>query len=286
MISDTDHIRLAESVREIFSEGFTIDGDVLDYVDSTFSSPTAAELESVMTDESDCEHDPLIELVFFPDESVQMRLEDMLGNDAYGYEHFGKSDMAMVLARLHSKSPVAPIRFSDGRGEFVMNVPEFGSAGFLSRLNVANKPDRALVAAIGNHVSAKHRATIKVRLRNARFKKSERNIRFLEKFLENVENKSADLFACLDLTLKFIEETGEGKDLRERLVARKQQLLDNLNKVSQLEAKTENLNIEMMILGGMRIPYANKTEMMRQVAILDEIGFIVFGPEFYQFSNV
>ena len=169
---NTDHIRLADHIREIFSEGFTLEGDVLDYVDSTFSRPSAGELKSIMADESNCEHGPLIELVFFPDESVQIRLEDLLGSDDCGYAHFEKSDEEKVLAHLHSKQPVTTIRLPDKRGEFEMEVPDFASEGFLSRLNVANKPDHSLVSAIRNHVPEECRTIIKVRLRNSHIHKS------------------------------------------------------------------------------------------------------------------
>ena len=252
----------------------------MDYVDSTFSSPSAAELRSVMADESNCEHGPLIELVFFPDESVQVRLEDLLGSDDRGYAHFGKSDEAKALAHLHSKQPVTTIRFADNRGKFEIDVHDFASAAFLSRLKVANTPDHALVSAIRNHVSEEWRTIMRVRLRNSRIHKSERNIRFLEKFFENAEKKSANMFTCLDFALKFVEETGADEDLFKSLGARKQRLLDNLNKAARLEAKIGSGNIETMILQGMRVPYADKAEMMRQVVMTDEIGMIVFGSAF------
>ena len=43
---------LAEKIREIFREGFPLGDDVRHYIDSTFSSPTIKELESIIGEES------------------------------------------------------------------------------------------------------------------------------------------------------------------------------------------------------------------------------------------
>jgi len=47
------------------------------FIDSTFSSPCINELEKIITDDSDCERDSLIELIFFPDEEIQAKLEEI-----------------------------------------------------------------------------------------------------------------------------------------------------------------------------------------------------------------
>jgi len=76
-------ILLAERIVKILREGIYIDSDVMHFIDSTFSNPCINELEEVITDDSDCESDPLIELIFFPDEDIQAKLEDLLESHNY-----------------------------------------------------------------------------------------------------------------------------------------------------------------------------------------------------------
>ncbi|MCK5205289.1 MAG: hypothetical protein KAR15_15505, partial [Desulfobacterales bacterium] len=64
--------QLADRIIDILQSGLTMNADTLHYIDSTFSNPSIGELEELLQDESSCETDSLIELLFFPDESVQL----------------------------------------------------------------------------------------------------------------------------------------------------------------------------------------------------------------------
>ncbi|MBW1847221.1 MAG: hypothetical protein JRJ27_08800, partial [Deltaproteobacteria bacterium] len=69
-------IVLAEKIEKIFQEGIVLSHDVLHFVDSTFSNSTIKEFGDIFTDESNLERESLIELIFSPDESMQVQLED------------------------------------------------------------------------------------------------------------------------------------------------------------------------------------------------------------------
>ncbi len=58
-------VLLAKKIEEILRHGLNLSHDVLHYIDSTFSNPSVKELETVINDESDCEKDSLLELIFF-----------------------------------------------------------------------------------------------------------------------------------------------------------------------------------------------------------------------------
>ena len=95
MKSENKNKQVAEKIIDILQRGLMINADTLHYIDSTFSNPSIGELEELLQDESSCETDSLIELLFFPDESVQLQLEEILqrysvskagrtGNSEYG----------------------------------------------------------------------------------------------------------------------------------------------------------------------------------------------------------
>ena len=54
---------LAQELRKILGGNLIISSDVNHYIDSTFSNPTAAELQIILNDDSNCEKDSLMELL-------------------------------------------------------------------------------------------------------------------------------------------------------------------------------------------------------------------------------
>ena len=86
-------ILLAERIAKILLEGIRLNSAAMHYIDSTFSNPSIDELKEIIADNSDCENDSLIELIFFPDESIQMQLEDILQSHDYS-----KKDEKKILA--------------------------------------------------------------------------------------------------------------------------------------------------------------------------------------------
>jgi len=67
---------LADEIKKILGQGIDLNDDVVHYIDSTFSNPTVEELQTILADDSNCEKDSLMELLFFPDESMQVQLEE------------------------------------------------------------------------------------------------------------------------------------------------------------------------------------------------------------------
>ena len=141
-------VLLVKKIEEIFHEGINLSDTVLDYIDSTFSNPSIKELEDIICDELNCEKDPLIELLFFPDESIQIQLEDLLES-----EDFKKQDEENILNYLLSKKLETSIHFPDNRGSLKLTMPNSAAGKFISRLNISKKPDKRLVEVIDRFVS-------------------------------------------------------------------------------------------------------------------------------------
>ena len=69
---------LADRILEILEEGIFLSDEVVQYIDSTFSNPSIEEFKEILQDDSNCEKDSLVELLFFPDVSLQYQLERLL----------------------------------------------------------------------------------------------------------------------------------------------------------------------------------------------------------------
>ena len=75
--------KFALAIQAIFEEGLHVSQDSHHFILSTISISDIRELETLLTDPSNCESDSLIELIYFPDESIQLRLEDRLESEAF-----------------------------------------------------------------------------------------------------------------------------------------------------------------------------------------------------------
>ncbi len=131
---------LAEKIEQIFTDGFVLSDDIMHYIDSTFSNPSINELEEIINDEHNCETDSLIELLFFPDESMQIKLEEFLES-----ENFKKQDEEKVLSYIFDKKLLTTIRFPESEDSLKFFLPKSSAMQFLSRLNISRKLNKRLI---------------------------------------------------------------------------------------------------------------------------------------------
>lgn len=98
---------VASRIRDMLARGVSLPPEVLRFIDSTFFNPTAAELAAVAGDESASERDPLLELLFAPDEAFQVELEETLADR--------EPDAERVAGLLCRPSLQVVFRFPDAR---------------------------------------------------------------------------------------------------------------------------------------------------------------------------
>ena len=184
--------QLANEIRKILGNGITLGSDVVHYIDSTFSNPTIEELQAILHDDSNCEKDSLMELLFFPDETMQLGLEEMLEN-----LQLGKQDENHVRDALCRESLLVNMRLPDGRGSLSLNLPHEVAAGFIARLHISRHLHEKLRENINKYAAENTRFGYKVKIRNSRFSPAEKNINFLCNFFETFMCYSSN---CLNIT--------------------------------------------------------------------------------------
>jgi len=166
--------QLADKIRNLLGNGITLDGDVVHYIDSTFSNPKIEELKAILLDDANCEKDSLMELLFFPDESMQLELEEML-------EHLqlGKPDEDKVGDALGRESLRVNIRLPQDRGSIDLELPHEVIPGFIARLHISKNLDPKLREVINKYADEGAGDGYKVKIRNSRFLSGEKKIHFL-----------------------------------------------------------------------------------------------------------
>ena len=264
--------QVAEKIIEILQAGLTLNTDTQHYIDSTFSNPSAGELSELLQDQSSCETDSLMELLFFPDESVQLQLEEMIAES-----QFQSRDEAEIQNYVCAKSLQTSIRFADGRGTFEKRVAPSNAAKFIERLNLSRCLDPGIRSAIWRYVPRELQTRCKVRLRNARRITSPNKISFLETVLKKLQIDNDIFFDHLDFTLSFLDEIKDDADIFQKLMARKKSCIQSLQKAKNLDNKLARHNVETLLLRGERVSCIDKAAARKKIQIIDRISLAVFG---------
>jgi len=262
---------LAGKIERIFRDGFVLNSGVTHYIDSTFSNPSINELEEIINDEHNCERDSLVELIFFPDEPIQIKLEEFLES-----EDFKKGDEEKTLNYILNKKLKTEIHLPESKGSLKFFVPELATAQFVSRLNISRKLNKKLLKAIDKFVTEKCKISVKVRLRNARSELSENKIKFLRSFFEKIKVEENYFFKCLDFILDFFDGLKDDRNILQFLLDSKELYFQDLQKAVKFEELLNKNNMETLISRGVRIPHISKEDAMNKIVIIDTIIPLVY----------
>ena len=268
--------QLAHEIRKVLGNGITLGSDVVHYIDSTFSNPTVEELQAILHDDSNCEKDSLMELLFFPDESMQLALEEMLEN-----LQLEKQDEDKVLDALCREALQVNMRLPEDRGSLNLVFPRDVAAGFIARLHISKHLDGKLREFINKYADENARNGYKVKIRNSRFSPGEHKIQFLCDFFEKLGPQSHDFNICLDFALSLLDELPEDQDLYQALMTKKRFYLRSLQKAKKMEAQLQKNNLETLLSQGKRVILVNQADARHKMLIIDRISRAIFGQTEY-----
>ncbi|PQP35173.1 hypothetical protein C6A37_03915 [Desulfobacteraceae bacterium SEEP-SAG9] len=267
---------LADQIEEIFRKGLSAGHEELHYINSTFSNPSIEDLEMIIRDESNCETDPLLELLFFPDESIQIQLEDLLKS-----QDFQKKDEKAVAEYLITRKLKTTIHFPGTEDVLKLAIPFSAIVQFISRLNISRRPDKRITESISKFVRKEFRNLGRVKLRNSRFVSTENNVFFMCRFFEKIEDKNDDFFNGLGFVLNFLDGVREDRDLFLSLMDKKRFYLKSLQRAATFEAQLMKNNIETLMQQGLRAPLIDKDEARQKIIMIDKISLGIFGKTDY-----
>jgi hypothetical protein len=267
---------LVNEILKILSKGLSLSNGVIQYIDSTFSNPTVEELKEILQDDSNCEKDSLVELLFFPDLSLQYKLEDFLES-----RQFEQDDEIKVLDHLCRNPIVVEFYFPENRGFFKLEIPETAAHQYIKRLNIFKQIDRNLLLTIKENTTANSKNKFAVRLRNSRFAATDNTHRFLSVFFEKWDTENNDALKYFDFILLFLEELQEDHDICEALMKKKRFYLKHLKRAEKFEEQLNKTNMETLMLTGKITALIDKNEARDKMATIDRISQTIFGKTEY-----
>ena len=267
---------LADEIKAIISEGIDLSDDVVHFIDSTFSSPTIKELQAILNDDTNCEGGTLMELLFFPDESIQVRLEQALERCRPQ-----KEDEDKIITYLCQNPLHVTFRFEDNRGALKLQIPEDVIRQFLLRLGISKHLEADLIESIHNYGDMQNTNRFKVKIRNSRFSSSDSKTKFLCRFFDKIGPRSNDVFECLNFILEFMDEINKEDDVYQALMAKKKFYFISLQKANKMDARLEKHNIETLLMQGERVALIDQVDARKKMQIIDRISRAVFGKTEY-----
>ena len=271
MASDDKCGLLAGELQKILSGGITLSSEVIHYIDSTFSNPSVTELQTILHDDSNCEKDSLMELLLFPDETMQLQLEALLER-----LHFQEADEKSILDDFLKGPMKVAIRIPGERGPLHLRVTEDVACRFISRLNISKHLNPDLLGALNHYEDENISNRIKVKMRNSRLSPTDENIKFLCLFFEKFDSQDNDIFECLEFALSFLDEPTIDNDIYRTLMAKKKFYFRSLQKAKQLDTQLQKHNMETLLAQGKRVVLIDQRDARKKMRIIDRISRAIF----------
>lgn len=270
---DSTGTDLFPRIVDVLERGGRLTSAILDYIAASLFPPEPDRLADFLINHAaDSEWDSLLDLIFYPDPSIQIDLELLLEMAAYTVD-----DEKDVHNRLLDRPIDARISMPDGSALTSIQLPDFVKSQYLERLNISWQMDPLVLTAIQNGVTAVSAPVVKVRLRNARIRLTPARQHFLCRFFERMADSDPDFLACLDLMLALLDNTVETVDIYDQLVAHKRSLFRSLQQARRFETLLRQSNMETLMLQGVRAPHAPRDELLRHMRLIDLICVGLFG---------
>jgi len=272
MSSVTAEGDIAAKIREILERGMDLSPETLRFIDGTFSHPSAAELEAILKDDASVERDSLLELLFSPDEALQVELENLLA-----LPHRTSPDAQEVAARLAMTLLPVIFRFPDGRGELQVVLTPQLARRLTSGLRIGRNLPAPAVDVIDVNLSGRARQRLRVMIRNARFDFTPSKTEFLRNLIPRLDVQDDDGRNCFAFALELLAERGEPEDIFAKLVARRKWLTKALHHSQRQREHLAQANVETLLSQGQRLTWVDDAASRRQIGFIDRICLAVFG---------
>jgi hypothetical protein len=266
---EDDCARVASRIRDMLARGVTLGQEVLHFIDSTCFNPTAAELAAVTADESASERDPLLALLFAPDEAFQVELEETLAGRRLDEER---------VAGLLCRPPLqVRFRFPDARDALGLEMTPPLARHFVSQLRIERWIPADLSQALESAADAGERHRARVLIRNARVQLTDETMAFLRDCLTQVGLRDGQAWECLSCALDVLADGQHPADIFQALADRKRWLVKALTRGRKQGELLGQANIETLISQGARLTVIDEEDTRRRIGCIDRICAAVFG---------
>ncbi|MCP4748968.1 MAG: hypothetical protein GY874_22980 [Desulfobacteraceae bacterium] len=261
---------LALWVSRTIETGINAGHDVLHYLETTFGS---ANLEHVLSTGSDGETESLIDLIFFPDKSIQAAYEQTWGKFV-----FSIPEQQQVIDHVNAGKLVATVSMPKHSGSPVsLKVPDFAIASFVHRLNITRKIPHSILTLVEKHYPQSRQTAIRVHLRNTAVNWHRTQTELMSQYMTKMPQTHQDYNTGLSLLLSLLWEQKTDEPPYDFLIRKKNYYFQILCKAEEFERKRMAGNMEILMLQGERNVYGQDKELKQSMKLIDKICQNLFG---------
>jgi hypothetical protein len=263
--------QIAEAIRRLLQQELKLDTRTLDFVAATFGDSATGHLPQLIADESNPERDTLLDLIFYPDEDYQKRLEPVL--QKYPIESAQVEDVGALLMDSEVKVRLTGAGWPQ---QLELTMPTDCVMPFVERLKMARTLPVGLGQTVRAFATASWQSAVAVKLRNALFAYSPQRVSFLEAFIEKVFSEQPEAWEFWDWLLALMAEHREPQNLLDFFIHKGHCYRAALQLAQDHRHKMQSSNREMLILQGVRPPHVHEAEIMRQLTWVQTILIKIF----------
>jgi hypothetical protein len=259
-------------IGRIFENGFGVDDDTWHYLQTTFIDPTPSSVAALVNDADDCESDSLTELLFYPDEAMQVFLEPTIESTALTLK-----DQENIIALLLSQSFHTKLLFHTSNETVDIRMPELAVRKFVSRLNLIFRLPEKLVNIIDDRLPEDLGKLIKVHLRNSNIDLADHHVELLGLFLTKLDYTHPDYRSWIDFGLSILPEITSSTRIYEFFMDKKNFYLQSIEKAELFLEKLRHSNMETLMMQHERAAFMPPEKGREVVAHIDQICWAIFG---------
>ncbi len=266
---DRDRARkaLAAEIHRWLLNGVSLSPEAEQYMAACLDGIDLAALEGRRENIPDIDTAPLMELVFFPDLTLQVRIEPLVASHC-----FGPDDQIAVVRRLSGHRPHARIRRRGTEESAVVALPEWILSTLVHRLHITRRLPDALLKVLAQVAEDGTRRTVQVMLRNRTFPFTAGTIDFLGRFFYGAGMGTNTFFSTLAAALTLLEDQQGRMDPFCWLSVKKNRLMDQMHLAEQFERHLKTDNMETLMLRGIRPPETSREAAARNLEDLVRVG--------------
>ncbi len=261
----------ARLLRELLAQGFPFGSELKNYTELTLGTAEFGQVREVLEDEDNCERDPLLDLLLFPDAALKSSLEALLPDTEEQ-----RRLPALLLEEFTADPPESGVLFPDSGQSIRFRLSPDLAQRFLGRLHLDTLIAPRILQAVGEF-GADMRFHLRTRLRCVRKPLSDGDVELICGFCQRFPAPEQIFSRHFDLLLNILESIGEGQDPFQGLMSQKRLTHQMIKQVEDFQQKLQREPIEALMMRGERCPSIDIDAAMEQMAQIDRISLALFG---------
>ncbi len=262
---------VALQIEALIQPGLQLTCDALQYIESATGRTTPEKIGRFLLDVDEPEQETVLDLILFPDETLQLKIETLLADDA-----MDASGVALIHQDLCRHLPRAPVMLSEGAKPVLVPVDDDAWMRFLERLKLNRRLPVELTRLLRSHLDETDCLRARVMFRNAQLDCTSAHISFWDKYFAKMMAASDRYWPCLKFTLALLDEIGTVVSLENAIMAKRLRCQKHLQQLEDFEYKWARSNMETLMMQGVRMPHIDKAQLRQAIGFLDHILLVVF----------